>query len=251
MSKSLVLLPLILVSGCLLSPKSTNQGEVQQKAPEVNIHVPPLDPELKESAGKAAEGLKAEINTRMKTVQDSISGLVTAKVDEVKDLVRLDTKIEAKAQLDARLSAVLQAIGKLETTINGDVTTSATAQADIRTSLRALSDNLINLQADLKVSLEGVQTGIANRIDKKMEIIQQTAKSGHDTNFFPPQAVEVMKSQYHVMIIVILSLKAILLAIAGYVYKSTKAREENYAKLLMKAMGEMEPARAKELGKEI
>lgn len=253
MSKSLILLPLILTSGCLLDPKATHQGEVQQKAPEITVNIPPLDPALKDSAGKAAEGVKAEINTRMKTVQDSISGLITGKIDEVKDLVKLEAKVDARAQLDARLSAVLQAIGKLETTINGDLTNTATAQADVRASLKGLSENLIALRADLKVSVDGVQTGIANRIEKKMEILQQDIKanSGRDTNFFPPQAVEVMKSQYHVMIIVILTMKAILLAIAGYVYKSTKSREENYARLLMKAMGEISPDRAKELSKEM
>jgi len=251
MKKSLVFLPLILISGCLLDPKTTHQGVVQQKAPEITVNVPPLDPSLKDSAGKAAEGVKAEINTRMKTVQDALSGLITGKIDEIKDLVHLDAKVDARARLDASLSAVLQAIGKLETTINGDVTNSASAQADVRASLKALSDNVVSLRADLKVSIDGVQTGIANRIEKKMELLQQTANSGHDTNFFPPQAVEVMKSQYHVMIVVILTMKAILLAIAGYVYKSTKAREENYARLLMKAMGELAPERAQEISKEM
>lgn len=253
------LVAIVFLTGCLLSPKNEHKGEVQQTGPVVTVNAPSRDPELGKSVRESAEGVKTEVNTRMKTVQDALSGLITGKIDELDARLALSAQLSAvvqaigkiettingnvsnSADFRAQLSAVVQAIGKLETVINGNVTNSA----DFRAQLKGLSDNLVSLRADLRLSVDGVQTGIANRIDKVQQDIKSTA--GRDVNYLPKEAVEAMEFQYKITIAVVLALKVILLTFAGYVYKSTRAREENYAKLLMRALGELDPDKARAL----
>lgn len=228
-----VLLPLLLLAGCL-SPSARTAGVVAQQ-PEIKINVPPQDTGVRDAVGEESEKTRLEVRTQLKSSQDALSGLVTGKIDEIKDLVKLDVRLEnrltAQAKIDTKLEAVVQAVGKLETTINGNITNTAVMKAQLEAQLSALSNNMVTLKTDLRAevkgSLEGAQVGLGNKFEKTISDLK--ANAGRDVNMLPKEAV-------HLMLGIMGAIQVMVLVIAGYLYKAGRAREEHYAELLMAAL---------------
>ena len=262
----LFLLPLFLL-GCmrLASPEGRHEGQQTQS---LNIPLSDIinDKAIDEAADRASEKsaeksslktaatVSANIETKMKSVQDNVTGLVTAKIDEIGKLVDISAKIENKMNADIRseMSNVMKAVIDINTKFESNIS--------VKTDLKALSDNVLHMQA----MIDGIgQVGINNKSDvnKVMETMQQEFKAGRDvySNSFPKEAVDIMiaqmkyqsetnsieqRYQYLTIVAVLVALKAIILGISVYIYKNARLREENNNKLLMQAVGELDPIKA-------
>lgn len=268
------LMPILFIfPGCmkLASPEGRHEGRVDQKGPVINIPLAELindkvikttaektaDRAAENAAAKTANAVTAQIDTKMKTVQDNITGLVTAKVEEIGKLLDIKADLSAKienkmyASLESSIKNNMSAVANLQNNMNASLENTMTFRADMKTQLKAFSD----INAKMVGQVDGItgQAGFNNKISKTLETVQQDirAQAGRDVNMLPPQAVEVMMNQnktfYWTIIGILAVIMAITLSAMLYIYRNSRLREENRTKLLMIALGKMDPNDAEEI----
>jgi hypothetical protein len=266
----IVLIPVTLCS-CIASPKGRHEGEVTQTAPSVVLDLKDVvsDKAVQETAtrtagaaadvaaAKAALTVHTDIENRMKTVQDNMTSLIGGKIDEIGKLIDIKNTLSAKmdnqiyADLKVHLQNSIEAMATINAAVESSIRVSAEFRAQVQAQFKALSD----FNASLAGQVDGLtgQAGVNNRIQKTLETIQQDIKAsaGRDVNMLPPQAVEVMMDQnktfYMTIIGIMGAIKVLALAAFGYIYRNARLREENRTKLLMVALGKMQPEDAEEI----
>jgi hypothetical protein len=246
-----------LLTGCIADQKNRQEGGDPVQQPIINVHTPPAQTvdtsKVEGKVGEEAAKLQTQVNTSLKTTQDQISGLFNAKISELSELVKLtaniDTKIEAKAQaeLTAKLESQIKVMTELKAHFEANVNVSNDMRADLKANVKALSDinvKLGQMTAQVDATVAG-QAGVNNTIEKRFETI-----TAHNVSMLPREAVDTIEGSYKLVIGILILVKAIALAALGYAYRHARLREQNNAKLLMKAIGEMAPEKAAAIHKD-
>jgi hypothetical protein len=144
----------------------------------------------------------------------------------------------------------MTAMARLEATINTKVeahlSVSNEMKATLTNQMKALSDIQTKLgnvagQADATAS---AQVGLSNDLTKMQTTLQTEIQAGRDVNMWPMSAVITV-------IGIILIMGGVVYGVTVFIgkraYDNARARQEDYAKLLAQAMGELEPGKAKGL----
>lgn len=244
-TKSAILVCMLLLPGCIADNESR---QTSTPVTENHIHVPPPQITTTETdTNRLVEDTAARVSQNVKTDlaanQAQLSGHVTGQIHKLEatlsDLIRLDAKIDNKmvAELKAELTSTIQ----LMTALKIHMETQIAFTNEMRMQLGKLS-------GQLDATVAG-QAGVNNTIEKTMSTLQQDIKAGRDStvNMLPPQAVEVMENSYKMLLGIVASIETIIIAVAGWAYRNARIREENNAKLLMKALSDLEPERTVEI----
>lgn len=261
---------MLICSGCdLASPRSDHEGTVNQSGPVIQLPLAEAltDKQLEaykkgsdEAAEKAAAKMIPNVQTQMKTVQDSLSGFISTKVESLESLLDVSAKLENKLYADIRteLSNVMEATVEVRNNMTAHFQSDVKMQASLSAEMKALSGNVAKLDSSVQGMVDGVtgQVGVGNKMDlnKVMETLQQEFKAGRDvfTNSFPREAVDVMVAQLkyqhqneqvnqRYQYFSIIGILVAVMAIVGFAYRNARLRENNTNKLLLEAIGQLDP----------
>jgi len=240
-------LVLLLLTGCIADNK-TRQTAVHEYKPQINVPPPIINTA---DTGKLVEDTAARVSQNVKTDmaanQAQLSGHITGQIHKIEatlsELIKIEAKMDNKlvADLRADLTSTIQLMAALKVHMETQITLSNNMNA-----------HLGNLSGQLDATVAG-QAGIGNSIEKTMSTLQAEIKSGRDSymNMLPQQAVDVITGNYRLMgaFMVLLMVGVITISLVGY--RNARARQDDYAKLLMQAMGSLEPNKAEEIGRSL
>lgn len=245
-----LLLPLILL-GCIADNKTR---QTSQPVTENHIHVPPPTIETKEvNTDKLVEDTAARVSqnvkTDMATNNAQLSGHVVAQLSKLemnlKGLINLETKLDNTmyASLRADLTSTIQTVATLKANFDTNLNVTNEMKATLTNQMKAFSDIQTTLgnmagQADATAS---AQVGLTNTLTKMQMTLQNDIKAGRDVNMWPMSAVLTVLGIMLVMGGLVFGVTSI---IAKRAYDNARAQQDNYARLLMTALSEMEPQKA-------
>lgn len=233
------LLTPLLLGGCILDNK-TRQEAVHEYKPQ--IHIPP--PVVKTTSldtdklvGDTAARVSQNVKTDMATNQAQLSGHITGQIHKIEaslsELIKIEAKMDNKlvASLKADLTSTIQLMASLKVHME--------SQIALTNEMKA---KLGHVSGQMDATVAG-QVGVGNSIEKTLETLQMDIKanSGRDTNLLPPQAVEIIKSNYHTVGLFMLAVLVAVVLISIVGYNNARKRQEDYAKLLMLALADMDP----------
>jgi hypothetical protein len=247
----------LLMCGCIADNK-TKQGPVTiEHKPQIKVPAPVI--ETKEiDTGKLVDDMSARFKADMSSNSNQLSGHIVAQLQKLemnlKGLVNLEAKVDNKmqAELRADLTNTMTAMAKLEATINtkleAHLNVSNEMNANLSNSMKALSDiqtKLGNVSGQADATAAG-QVGLKNEISKMQTTLQSEIKAtaGRDVNMWPMSAVLTVIG---IMVVMGGLIYGITIFLGKKAYEAARQRQDNYARRLMVAMGEMEPERSREL----
>lgn len=245
-----LILPLILL-GCIADNKTR---QTSQPITENHIHVPPPNIEVKEvDTDKMVENTVARVSqnvkTDMATNNSQLSGHIVAQLSKLelnlKGLINLETKIDNNMYASVRtdLTNTIQAVATLRASFDANMSVTNEMKATLTNQMKAFSDIQTTLgnmagQADATAS---AQVGLTNTLTKMQMTLQNDIKAGRDVNMWPMSAVLTV-------LVIMLAMGGLVFGvtavIAKHAYDNARAQQDNYAKLLMMALSEMDPSKA-------
>jgi len=248
------LLFLLLLVGCVADNESRQSSD---PVTETHINVPPPKVEVKQAdTDKIVEDTAARVSQNVKTDlaanQAQLSGHIVAQLHKLeanmKGLLNLEAKLENKmyADLRADLTSTVSAVAELRANFSANVTVTNKMDAKIDNQMKALSDIKTELgnvagQADATVA---AQMGLSNKLTKMQTTLQTDIKAGRDVNMWPVSAVITVLGIVLLLGGLIFGITAV---IAKRAYDNARARQDNYMKLLMAALGDLEPHKAEKI----
>ena len=251
-----------LVSGCFLawltvvllaSCIADQQGHINQPVAPPVIDVPPAQ---KLDTGELRQGIKEDITASSNATASQMTGAVNASISKLAEkLVGLEANLTAtlnsNVNLNTQASADLRA--KLEASLTA--ITEMRAEFKMNNEFNARLESRINLDANLVKDLKSqigsmtaqldanvnAQAGLYNRIDSKLETVNNTA--GRDVNFLPKDVALIMvnqEQQSSKMIITIVGILALVISLAiGWFGKSSYQQADTERKMLNALLLEM------------
>jgi len=250
-----LLILLIWLTGCIADNKTKMAPTIIDHKPEISMPAPEIAVE-KVDTDKIVEDTAARVRADMSSNSNQLSGHIVAQLQKMevalKGLINLEAKIDNKMQadIDTKLTNTMTAMASLENTINAkfeaNVNVTNKMEAKLDNTMKALSDintkvGHMSGQADATAS---GQVGLSNKLTKMQTTLQTEMRAGRDVNMWPMSAVITVIG---VILIMGLLVYGVTVYIGKRAYENASERQKNYARLLMVAMGEMEPDRAKEL----
>lgn len=245
-----LLLPLILL-GCIADNKTR---QTSQPVTENHIHVPPPTIETKEvDTDKLVEDTAARVSqnvkTDMATNNAQLSGHIVAQLSKLemnlKGLINLETKIDNNvyASIRADLTSTIQTVATLRASFDANLNVTNEMKATLTNQMKAFSDIEAKLgnMANQVDATAAAQVGLSNTINKMQVTLQNDIQAGRDVNMWPMSAVLTVLGIMLVMGGLVFGVTAV---IAKRSYDNARARQDDYAKLLMMALSEMEPGKA-------
>jgi hypothetical protein len=246
---------ILLMCGCIADNK-TRQGPVKiEHKPQIRVP-PPVIETTEVDTGKLVEDVAARVNADMSSNSNQLSGHLVAQLQKLemnlKGLVNLEAKIDNKmqAELRADLTNTMTAMASLENTINAkfeaNVNVTNKMEAKLDNTMKALSDIQTKVghmsgQADATAS---GQVGLSNKLTKMQTTLQTEMRAGRDVNMWPMSAVLTVLG---IMVVMGGLIYGVTIFIGKQAYAAARERQDNYARLLMVAMGEMEPDKSREM----
>lgn len=245
-----LVLPLILL-GCIADNKTR---QTSQPVTENHVHVPPPAIEIKDVdtdklVEDAAARVSQNVKTDMATNNAQLSGHIVAQLSKLemnlKGLINLEAKIDNNMYLGLRadLTSTIQTVATLKASIDANLNVNNDMKATLNNQMKALSDIEIKL-GHLSSQLDATaaaQVGLSNMINKMQLTLQNDISAGRDVNMWPMSAVLTVLG---IMLIMGGLTFGVTVVIAKRAYDNARAREDDYARLLMAALSDMEPHKA-------
>ena len=256
MSKKVLLMFLLtLLTGCLADNK-TRQASVIEHKPQIMVPAPAINTE-KVDTNRLVEDTAARVRADMSANNSQLSGHIVAQLSKLelnlKALANIETKLDNNlyAQLRADLTSTISAVASFKAQLESTITLTNKMDANILNQMKALSDIQLKIgqmsgQADITAS---AQVGLKNELTKVQATLQTEIRNtaGRDVNMWPMSAVLTVIG---IMLVMGGLIYGVTVFIGKSAYDNARAREEDYARLLAQAMGELEPHRARELMKQ-
>ena len=245
-----LLLPLVLL-GCIADNKTK---QTSQPITENHVHVPPPTIETREvDTDKLVEDtavrVSQNVKTDMATNNAQLSGHIVAQLSKLemnlKGLINLETKLDNTmyASLKADLTSTIQTVATLKASFDVNLSMTNEMKATLTNQMKVFSDietKLGNVAGQLDATA-AAQVGLSNMINKLQVTLQNDIRAGRDVNMWPMSAVLTVLGIMLVMGSLVFGVTAI---IAKRAYDNARACQDDYARLLMTALSEMEPQKA-------
>lgn len=230
MRKALVLpVILLLLTGCIMDQKN-DAHNAPQNGGTVQVNVPKADPVDKDGI---ADATATKVIADNRNIQQQMSGLVTTSMDKIADvfkgieahfnasfsnamtaMLKIQTDIQSNINLNTELKVKLENQIAINNEMRADLKLQVTATNEMKMKVEALS------QATAAVS---AQAGLLNEI--KNQITTMNSSAGRDVNMLPQAAVDLLISNIHMAVIIILII--VLFFSVGLIlaYKYARKRE--------------------------
>lgn len=232
----LLVLPLILL-GCIADNKTK---QTSQPVTENHVHVPAPKIELKEvNTDKLVDDTAARVSqsvkTDMATNNAQLSGHIVAQLSKLemnlKGLLNLEAKIDNNMSATVRtdLNSMIQTVATLRASFDANLSVTTEMKATLTNQMKAFSD--INTKIG----------NVTNQLDATVAAYVNKTQAGRDITMWPMSAVITVLG---IMLVMGGLVFGVTTVIAKRAYDNARARENDYAKLLMTALSDMEPNQA-------
>lgn len=247
---------IFILGGCSVGAQKGHQESspsISTPAPAPIINIPKA--EIVDLSGFKAD-LRSEIQTSANSTQNQMSGLLNASVSKLSERItgveasittnatatvtataNLQANLQAKLENNMSLTNQMQTELKIRNEINAKVETELHAEAQL---IKELSLHIGKLESTMQAQgsvAANAQVGWNNKFEQLQQQITSTA--GRDVNMLPREAV-------YLLLGVVSLLCGLFSTGIYYAYRNARQREENTAKLLMKAVARLEPEKTKD-----
>jgi hypothetical protein len=268
MKKIIILLAPFVLFGCIRGAdnrKGDDNSEMKVTGPIIKkIDDVSKQIDIKDNIDKVGKEISDKIITSSNATKADLSGLLNTSISKVGEKV---------TGLETNLSELIKFSATMNTNLSSEIKAKIEATATLNSELKAEMKNMINLSNKMEARLEAItdiqiqlgkinteaqaQVGLSNRIDKKVDELNQTFNSnaGRDVNMLPKQAVDIIIGGYENSAIII----SLILGLASFVicmaYRYSRMRAENrfnaerddrkfYHNLLIRALSQMDGSSA-------
>lgn len=243
---------LILLMGCV-ADNNTRQASIIEHKPQIMMPAPIINTEQIDT-NRLVEDTAARIRADMSANNSQLSGHIVAQLSKLEVNLKALANIEAKidnnlyAQLRTDLTSTITAVSNFKVQLENSIALTNKMDISLTNQMKVLSDIQFKIghmsgQADATVS---AQVGLKNDLTKVQATLQADIKNtaGRDINMWPMSAVITVIG---IMLVMGTMVYGVTVFIGKQAYDNARAREDDYAKLLAQAMGELEPSKARGL----
>lgn len=219
-------------TGCSLTGDVSGRQGIENK-PNITVNVPQqIDPE--KLKGDIESSLEDKIKIESKSVQNQMSGMLNVaearladKVTGVEASIRTDLKSEINSRIDVATNIRAQLADQIATNVK--LQTELNNQIQISNDMKVQLSAQTTLMTDLRLKVEGLsinvnaQVGINNKLENRVE----TLSAGHDINYLPKEAVEIMVDRERSTSKIIAGILGMIMLAITVFGKFSRQREQN------------------------